>query len=264
MSIVETIIKKFLLVCLIPFFIILKLLAFILFYLLSISIYPIKYFIINFRDLFLGKSRFLFKRKHDKYYKAPLITYYFSSFPIVGLLASMSILLHNEYFSQTYQIDVFVEIISYFISVIFYILIFYFGMYRRFKLDSSKIKSKKILLDILSIHRQFLNLSFIPLTFVITVIGIVSALKIPITVRLLDFNNFLNYTLKHIFILGDSENFLMILLAIILYIIAIFILLYIFSIPLQLIALFVNYVFKYFYEHGNYYKSIFKEFENKL
>ena len=239
MNIVEIIIKKCLLVCLIPFFIILKLLSLFLFFLLSITIYPVKHFMINIRDSILGKNTFLFKNAHDKYYKVPLITY-FSFFSTIGL---------------------FVIIISYFSSSIIYLLAFYFGMYRRFKIDTNNIESKSIFLDNLSIHRQFLNLSFIPLTFVITLIGIISSLKIPINISIYDINSSLNYISNFMINYLDSSNFWIQLLGFILNLIILIILLYIFTIPLQLIALFINCVFKYFYEHGCYYKDIFQDFD---
>ncbi|MGW7886415.1 hypothetical protein ACWEW8_06970 [Staphylococcus xylosus] len=260
MSIVESIIKKILLVCLIPFFIILKLIALFLFFLLSITIYPVKHFMINIRDTILGKNMFLFKDTHDKYYKVPLITY-FSSFTIIGLLVGLTTAIHADYISKTHQIDLFVIIISYLSSSFVYLLAFYFGMYRRFKVDKNNIKNKSIFLENLSIHRQFLNLSFIPLTFVITVIGIISSLKIPIKISIYDFNSSLNYISNIMINYIDSNNFLILLLGFILNLTILFILLYIFTIPLQLIALFINYVFKYFYEHGRYYKDIFQDFD---
>lgn len=259
MSIVETIIKKFLLVCLIPFIIIKKLLSFFLFFLLSITIYPFKQFMINIRDTILGKNKFLFKNAHDKYYKVPLITY-FSSFTIIGFLVGLITSIHLDYISNTHQIDLFVSIISYLSSSFVYLLSFYFGMYRRFKIDTNNIESKGIFLENLSIHRQFLNLSFIPITFVITLIGIISSLKIPIKISIFDINNSLNYISDIMINYVDSNNFLIILLGFILNLTILVILLYIFTIPLQLIALFINYVFKYFYEHGSYYKDIFQDF----
>ena len=260
MNIVEIIIKKCLLVCLIPFFIILKLLSLFLFFLLSITIYPVKHFMINIRDSILGKNTFLFKNAHDKYYKVPLITY-FSSFTTIGFLVGLITNIHAGYISSTHQMNLFVIIISYFSSSIIYLLAFYFGMYRRFKIDTNNIESKSIFLDNLSIHRQFLNLSFIPLTFVITLIGIISSLKIPINISIYDINSSLNYISNFMINYLDSSNFWIQLLGFILNLIILIILLYIFKIPLQLIALFINCVFKYFYEHGCYYKDIFQDFD---
>lgn len=61
MNIIETIIKKTLLVCLIPFYLILKLLSLFIFLLLSLIIYPINFFMINIRDIILGKNHFYLK-----------------------------------------------------------------------------------------------------------------------------------------------------------------------------------------------------------
>lgn len=260
MNIVETIIRKFLLVCLIPFFIILKLLSLFLFFFLSITIYPVKYFMINIRDTILGKNTFLFKNEHYKYYKVPLITY-FSSFTIIGFLVGLTTSIHADYISNTHQIDLFVVVISYLSSSIVYLLAFYFGMYRRFKVDKNNIECKSIFLKNLSIHRQFLNLSFIPLTFVITLIGVISSLNIPINISIYDINSSLNYISNIMLNYVDSNNFLVLLLGFILNLTILVILLYIFTIPLQLIALFINYVFKYFYEHGSYYKDLFQDFD---
>lgn len=260
MNIIETIIKKTLLVCLIPFYLILKLLSLFIFLLLSLIIYPIIFFMINIRDTILGKNSFLFKNSHNKYYKVPLITY-FSSFTIIGFIVGLVTNIHAEYISKNHQIDLFVIIISYLTSSIVYLLAFYFGMYRRFKVDKNNIESKSIFLENLSVHRQFLNLSFIPLTFAITFIGIISSLNIPISISINDINTSLNYISTFMINYLDSNNFLFQLLGFILNITILVILLYIFTIPLQLIALFINYVFKYFYEHGSYYKDIFQDFD---
>lgn len=134
-------------------------------------------------------------------------------------------------------------------------------MYRRFKVDKNNIESKSIFLENLSVHRQFLNLSFIPLTFAITFIGIISSLNIPINISINDINTSLNYISTFMINYLDSNNFLFQLLGFILNITILVILLYIFTIPLQLLALFINYVFKYFYEHGSYYKDIFQDFD---
>lgn len=258
------IIQVIVLIITIPFLIVLKILSLMLFFVLSISFYPLKYFVIYMRDLIFGKNKIFYRDKQDKYYYVPLITYYFSSVPFLFIIVGLSTSIHADFISETGYIDSNIEIISYLTSIILYVLVFYFAMYRRFKVDNDKIKSKKVFLDILSIHRQFLNLSFIPITFVITIIGIASSLNTPIQLNLLGLNNFINYLFGKSILLSDSENILFILIAIFINFIVVFIGIYIFTIPLQLISLFVNYVFKYFYEHGRYYKEMFNDFEEKI
>ncbi|MCR1872007.1 hypothetical protein NSA33_02435 [Mammaliicoccus lentus] len=248
----------------IPFLIVIKILSFMMFFLVSTILYPLKYFMINIRDIVFGKTNILYWDEHDKYYYAPLITYYFSSFPFLLFAIGLSTSIHFDFISEKHSINPKVEIIPYLITVILYVLVFYFAMFRRFKVDNKKIMNKSVLLDILSIHRQFLNLSFIPITFVITIFGIASSLDKPIQLNLLDINNFIDSLYNVALFFNYSDNILFILLGLIIHCIAIFIGLYIFTIPLQLISLFINYVFKYFYEHGRYYKEIFNDFDEKF
>ncbi|MEX5934912.1 hypothetical protein [Mammaliicoccus sciuri] len=248
----------------IPFLIVIKILSLMLFFLLSTMIYPLKYFMINIRDIVFGKSNILYWHEHDKYYYAPLITYYFSSFPFLLFALGLSASIHFDFISDKHSMDSKVELITYLATIILDVLVFYFALFRRFKVDDNKIKSKKVLLDILSIHRQFLNLSFIPITFVITIFGIASSLNKPIQFNLLDISNFIDYLYNATLFLNYSDNILFMLLGLIIQCIFIFIGLYIFTIPLQLISLFINYVFKYFYEHGRYYKEIFNDFDEKI
>lgn len=241
-----------------------KVLSFMLFFVLSILFYPIKYFMINIRDIVFGKVNIFYRHEHDKYYYAPLITYYFSLFPLLIVILGLSTIIDSNFISEKNLMNPKVEIISYLIIVILYVILFYLAMFRRFNVDNNKIKNKIVLLDILSLHRQFLNLSFIPITFVITIIGVASSLNKPISFHLLDINNFIDYLFQIALILNYSDNILLMLLGIIFHFITLFIVFYIFTIPLQLISLFINYVFKYFYEHGRYYKEIFNDFDKKF
>ncbi|MRE73087.1 hypothetical protein [Mammaliicoccus sciuri] len=248
----------------IPILIVRKILSLMLFFLLSSMIYPLKYFMINIRDIVFGKANIFYRHEHDKYYYVPLITYYFSSFPLLMVMLGLSTIIKSNFISEKNSIDPRVDMISYLITVILYVLMFYFAMYRRFKVDNKNIMSRSVLLDALSIHRQFLNLSFIPITFLITIIGIASSLNKPIKLNLLDINNFIEYLFHIALILDYKDNILFMLIGIITHCIALFIGFYIISIPLQLISLFINYVFKYFYEHGRYYKEVFVDFDEKF
>ncbi|AKS70346.1 hypothetical protein RN70_00400 [Staphylococcus schleiferi] len=237
-----------------------KITSFCYIFLLSISLFPIIFFLINIRDSILGKNAFFFKNSHNKYYKVPLITY-FSSFITIGILVGLITSIHADYISKTHQIELYIIVNSYLCSAVVYLLAFYFGMYRRFSEDKNSDASKSVFLEILSIHRQFLNLSFIPLTFVITLIGIISSLKIPINISIHDINSYINNISNYMIKYLNSGNFLIQFLGFVLNLTILVVLFYIFTLPLQLAALFINYVFKYFYEYGSYYKDIYKDYD---
>ena len=133
------------------------------------------------------------------------------------------------------------------IAFVIYILIYFVGMYRRYKENGNYI-------NVLDNNLEFLKLSFIPLTFLITVIGFVFTIA-GLNLQQIEWEYFTPI------ISSVEENGLVTGVAKELWLaikcsIALVLLLYITSIPMQLVSYFIVLVIKYFQKYGCGYKKI--------
>lgn len=112
---------------------------------------------------------------------------------------------------------------------------------------------------VLKNNKDFLKLSFLPITFIITVLGFcftVTGLKLQeIAVYFIKAQNIFNQWLKY----HDDANILMVIKLFILGLICL-VLLYIISLPIQVISYFIISMIEYFYEHGAPYKRLFVKY----
>lgn len=222
-----------------------------------VIIHPFNFLRINLTDVLFGKWKINYK--YNKYYKTPLLTYYSSTLPMY-LLILVSSIIYGGFVERSDQFDSMTILILYMIFSVLFVFILYIAMFRRFKKNKANYTR---FLELLALHRQFLNLSFLPITFVITIIGFISSWNVPLSFQIIDVLKFLNFIMDGIVALEISGNILLMLLSIFLYLIFMMTLFYLSSIPMQLTSLFINYVFKYFCEYDKEYKNIFIEFYKK-
>ena len=194
-------------------------------------------------DILFGKKLKNYKQNDNLKYHLPAFTYCFSAMLIIliGTYSESRFVLFdyrkNDYLALCHTILLYVGVSA------IYVLVFYLGMWRRI----SHIDKGKYYIEILNKHSKFLKLSFIPISFLITLLSVMTAFG-DINISLVMILEFLNNILA-----GAKDNLLQSSLTFIG-------LLYIFSIPIQLVALFINATFKYFFEEGKYYKQMCKKF----
>lgn len=202
-------------------------------------LYPLLCICLSIIDIFWGKRLRDYKESNLLKYHLPGFTYYFSGILLIGIggyienKISLFSYHHDVYFTSWHTIVLYIGI-----SIV-YVFIFYLGMWRRI----GHIDKGEYFIETLSKHRKFLKLSFIPVSFVITVLGFISVFG--------DINISFILVIKYVFEVLEGVKQNLLLNGIILMIIV-----YIFSIPVQLMALFINNLFVYIYEEGYYYKQM--------
>lgn len=137
------------------------------------------------------------------------------------------------------------------IAFVTYILIYFLGMYRRYEKNESYI-------CVLDNNLEFLKLSFVPLTFLITMIGFAFTVA-GFNLQQIDWEYF-NPIISAIQEDGLVTGFANELWLVIKCSVAILLLLYIVSIPMQLVSYFIILVIKYFQKYGYGYKKVFSFF----
>ncbi|MBC1228072.1 hypothetical protein [Listeria booriae] len=217
---------------------------------LSTLIVTLVHFFLAFFDICIGERYFPYKYtkgnnepKFKVRYDIPAISYIFSIFPLALI---MSII--DKYFSHSF------DIYAYIIAASIYSIIMYLGMYRK----TGRIDGGEYYRGLLKNHRQFLQLSFLPFVFFITVVGFVLATMDKIE-GLPDWSLSSNSVSafmdaiweiprdsseNHYFLESSSKLLLM---------------LYIFSLPLQIISFFVNQISEYLFSNGQGYKRYLRK-----
>jgi len=193
-------------------------------------------------DILFGKRLKNYKQSGNLKYHLPAFTYCLPAMLLilVGTYVENRFVLfdyrNNDYLALCHTIILYMGISA------AYVIIFYLGMWRRI----SHIDSGKYYMEILSKHDKFLKLSIIPLSFLVTLLTVMTAFG-DINISLINVMEFIYNILS-----GMKQNTLqnsIIFMSV----------LYIFSISVQVIALFVNPIFRYFFEEGKYYKQIGKK-----
>lgn len=170
-------------------------------------------------------------------YETPLIVYCFSSMPLCFI--AMIIQIENEALSLC-------------IAAILYISVYFFGMIIKYR------NKHDILKEVLNNNENFLKLSFLPFTFLITVVGFCFTITGSSIFEIWDWfsNNLIDiidWIKNKIYLLNDTSA-----INALLYMICISILFYFMSLPIQVISYFGIMVIKYFLEYGKTYKTLVK------
>ncbi len=171
-------------------------------------------------------------------YETPLFTYCFS-YTAISLLALM-LPFDND--------------MSIIVASVLYLLFYFAGMAR--KCGSNEQYYNKVLDD----NIEFLKLSFLPLGFIITVMGFfftITGLKVQ--EFHLNFKIIVN-TYNSLMNNNDETNILMLLLKMIASVGPIFVLFYIISLPVQVISYFVVSIINYYRKYKAGYIGLFKKY----
>lgn len=189
--------------------------------------------------IFVKIKRLIEPRKQFVRYETPLCAFCFS----FTALALISVVLDS--FGVEY---------SWVIAFFTYILFYFIGMYRRYR-------GKEEYDFVLENNLEFLRLSFVPLTFLITIIGFAFTIA--------GFNlQQIDWTYFNPIIASVRENGLVSGIANELWLVVkcsfvLLVLMYVASIPMQLVSYFFIHLIKYFRKYGNGYKKILNYFIKK-
>lgn len=209
-------------------------------------------FILIFLDIFTGNKFWRYQyeniNKELKYrnrYNIPAINYIFSVVPLailIGVVVRVS--------------DIDSVLIAYLISICVYPVILNVGMYRK----TNKIEKGAYYRDLLKNHKKFLQLSFLPFVFLITITGFLLASMDKIdglTEWTISVGN-LSEIMGSIFDMSTSDirsHFFQ-------YILKLLLIIYFFSVPLQVVSYFCNQISEYIFECGKGYKTYFIQIWN--
>ncbi len=173
-------------------------------------------------------------------YETPLCTYCFS-YSAISIICG---LVPYKYGNIT----------QYLISSFIYLACYFIGMGR--KCGNNLDYYKKVLKN----NLDFLKLSFLPMTFLITIFGFLFTVT---GYKIQDLHIDSNYIQNAIFKVMDFDkntDVTIMMIKLILTVIIILVLLYIISLPIQLISYFIISVIYYFREHGNSYFILLKKY----
>lgn len=175
-------------------------------------------------------------------YETPLCTYCFSYSAILILSTFVS----SKYgFTKQYMIASCVYLIFYFV-----------GMLRRCGYNSDYLNR------VLKNNLDFLKLSFLPITFIITIFGFLFTVT---GTKIQEFGFVANY-FQNVFAditrFSDNTNYITMALHMLVVGLLLIALCYIVSLPIQLVAYFFIQVIQYFREHGKSYKELLKKYKN--
>lgn len=137
------------------------------------------------------------------------------------------------------------------IAYVIYIVVYFIGMYRRY---DDKINYYKALDN----NLDFLKLSFVPLTFLITIVGFIFTI-LGFNIQEVDYNYF-EPVIEAISELGLIEGLASEVWTLIGISLGILMLMYILSIPMQLISYFIILVINYFRKYAMPYKKLIKKY----
>lgn len=171
-------------------------------------------------------------------YETPLLTYCFSYMAIF----TISLMLPGQ------------SRMKFVYASIIYLLFYFVGMRR------SCGRKEEYYAKVLKNNKDFLKLSFLPITFIITVLGFfftITGLKLQeISV---DFNQAQKIITQFI---GDADNMNMVLMFMRILVVGIIlvVIFYIFSLPIQVISYFIISVIQYFHENSTPYKKLFEKY----
>lgn len=185
-------------------------------------------------------KRIIEPKKWYMRYETPLCTYCFSYTALVFIYEILE------------SIDVnYGTVIAFFM----YIAIYFFGMYRKYK-------DKEAYDNALENNLCFLKLSFVPLTFLITIIGFLFTV-VGYNIRETDFEYFINVimTMSELNLFAGYASDIWIIIT---YSVILLILFYIFSIPMQLISYYIILIIKYFRKYGKAYVKLINLYKKIL
>lgn len=132
-----------------------------------------------------------------------------------------------------------------------YLLMYFGGMYRKCKVSKNHYNV------VLDNNLDFLKLSFVPLTFIVTVVGFgftITGTKIQ---DFIDLHNISNFNIiESITRYGAEDSIFANIISLVMCSLAIIILLYIASIPMQLISYFIILIIKYMMKYKDSYCGI--------
>lgn len=170
-------------------------------------------------------------------YETPLVVYCFSFVPLYFI--AMILRIKNE-------------VLSLCSAAILYISVYFFGMIIKYR------NKHDILKEVLNNNENFLKLSFLPFTFLITVVGFCFTITGSSIFEIWDW--FSNNLVDIIDWIKNKIHLLKYTSAInaLLSMICISILFYFMSLPIQVISYFGIMVIKYFLEYGKTYKTLVK------
>lgn len=195
-------------------------------------------------DIFISKRIKKYNEKQLKKYDVPLFIYIGPLLPILFLYQLTDyILSQNYYFGSNLLVNLDNNGgLSYLISIIIYLLILNIGMYKRLLRVGRGFYKQR-----LDHHKDFFKITLIPVTFVVTVIGLIAGfndieLKIPDVFTILDFL-FINSN-DNFFVMSIRLSFILL----------------IFSLPILLLGYFFNQCFMYILKYGTHYKQFFLKF----
>ncbi len=148
------------------------------------------------------------------------------------------------------------NIMSFFVASAVYLLLYFIGMYRKCGYNEQYYEK------ILDNNMDFLKLSFLPLGFLITVIGFgftITGMKlqeIPFDFAIVE--NMLNTLMNY----NDETNTVLLFVKIVGMAMVILLLFYIISLPMQVLSYYIISVIRYLRKHKKGYIELFKKFRD--
>lgn len=139
---------------------------------------------------------------------------------------------------------------QYIIAPVLYLFVYFVGMCRKYK-------DKEDCLDkVLENNMEFLKLSFLPITFLITIVGFgFTATGLKIQDLNIEWVHICN-AITNYFRNDVGDNLLSLCLHIFICGLAVLLIFYVVSLPMQVIAFFIITVIKYFKKYGRAYKEL--------
>lgn len=133
------------------------------------------------------------------------------------------------------------------IAFISYIVAYFFGMYRKYK-------NEELYSNVLNNNLLFLKLSFVPLTFIITIVGFLFTIG-GMNIRDIDFDYILEgvRTIIENPLIQDDEIWMFIIDGL-----KILIMFYVLSLPMQIVSYYIILVINYFRRYGKFYGELVK------
>lgn len=192
-------------------------------------------------DIFFSRWLKRYDKKNIVRYDVPLVLYLFSFLPVTFIMFAISdFLAELDSFSNEQLAIADSYGLTYLVATVLYVIIINLGMYSRL----NKV-NQSYYLEKLNHHEKFLKLVFLPASFIITVISLITIFK-DIEVSFTDLFNILD----KIFSIRNFTNTLVASMEM-------FGLVTLMSLPVLLIGYLVNRMFMYFSIYGKYYKLFF-------
>lgn len=173
-------------------------------------------------------------------YETPIFSFCFSYSAIILIYILFSAFKAKYAFVYSYAI---------------YILLFFVGMRRKYE-DEEKY------ITVLKNNESFLKISFAPWACIMTIIGFAYTV-FGMTLKYKDVCDWLTSSLTHFGDVSFANGYLLVGKLIILSVVVL-IIMYVISIPLQLVSYFIIRFIKYMLEYGDGYKKIWSLFKGRL